>query len=60
MTLLIFFASFLLSGFLHIVWFFPQKTQQKSLFLFENRLLMAPQVGFEPTTLRLTAECYYR
>ncbi len=56
MTPFNFFVSVLLSDFLHIVGFFPQKTQQKSLFSFENRLLMAPQVGFEPTTLRLTGK----
>lgn len=30
------------------------KMQEKSPFSYENRLFMAPQVGFEPTTLRLT------
>ena len=32
---------------------------KKNLFL-RTGFFMAPQVGFEPTTLRLTAECYYR
>ena len=34
------------------------KTKKRQLF--RVVFFMAPQVGFEPTTLRLTAECYYR
>ena len=42
-------------------WFFPlEKPQPNAIYQVQLGLVLAPQVGFEPTTPRLTAECYYR